>query len=660
MGRIFYDAPFSLPGFREKKATNCEATVIMLQDIRDNTQGVIAKVIIGLIVAVFALWGVESIIGGFVAAPSVAQVNGEDITEQQLAISTQNLLNSLGGNPAAVGLDQSLLESIALNQLIEEVLLRQAAVGASLGMSEDRIDRAILQNPSFQINGVFDSDLAVRTIASQGMNVPLYREQLEQSMLLSQLANAYSASDFVIESELQRIAELRLQSRDFRFISLTLGTRTIGEAIPEDDIAEYYQTNQNEFAIPEQVNVQYVELNRASIMEEIELDEQRIRDQYEQERSAFAGSAERRASHILFEVGAALSEEEAMIQAQEAKQRLDQGEDFGAVALEVSSDVISAEQEGDIGYSDGTAFPPAIEDILLELNVDEVSDPVVSEFGVHLVKLTEDAVTEFASFEEVSERISRDLRSAQAEQIFAQRLEDLSNMAFESADLQPMTDGLGLEIQESGLFTRSGGDGLFANPQVIDAAFSEDILEAGFNSDAIEVNESQAMVLRLQDRQEASFRPLEEVEGEIAVILRTDLERERARSLGQEILAALVQDQEIDALLTDNELEWIEQSGITRDSIALNREITNAVFSLPAPEGGEPIYEGVALTNGTYVVVELNDVQVGDLASMPELERQNIEQSILGERSQSLFGSYLSYLRDNADITTQVIEDSFL
>lgn len=630
----------------------------MLQDIRDNSQGVIAKVIIGLIVAVFALWGVESIIGGFVAAPSVAQVNGEDITEQQLALSTQNLLASLGGG--AAGIDQSLLEQIALNQLIEEVLLRQAAEGANLGMSEDRIDRAILQNPSFQINGAFDSDLAVRTIASQGLNVPLYREQLEQSMLLSQLANAYSASDFVTESELQRIAELRLQSRDFRFISLTLGTRTLGEAIPDEDIAEYYQSNPEEFAIPEQVSVQYVELNRASIMDEIEIDEQRIRDQYEQERSAFAGSAERRASHILFEVGAALSEEEAMSRAQEARQRLDQGEDFGVLALELSSDVISAEQEGDIGYSDGTAFPQPIEDVLLELEVDEVSGPVVTEFGVHLVKLTEDAVTEFASFEEVSERISRDLRSAQAEQIFARRLEDLSNMAFESADLQPMTEELGLELQESGLFSRSGGEGLFANMQVIDAAFSEEVLEAGFNSDAIEINESQAIVLRLLERQEASFQPLEEVESEIAVILRTELERERAMNLGQEILGALVQGQDIDELLAENELEWIEQTGITRDSIAINREITNAVFSLPVPEGDEPIYEGVALTNGTYVVVELNDVQVGDLASMPDAERRNIEQAILGERSQSLFGSYLNYLRANADITTRVIEDPLL
>ncbi|MCA9014347.1 MAG: SurA N-terminal domain-containing protein [Gammaproteobacteria bacterium] len=627
----------------------------MLQDIRDHTQGVIAKVIIGLIVAVFALWGVQSIIGGFVTAPSVAEVNGEEITEQQLTISTQNLVASLGGNTENI--DQGLLEQVALNQLIEEVLLRQAAERAGLGVSDARIDRAILQNPSFQIDGRFDPDLAVRTMASQGMNVPLYREQLGQSILLSQLANAFSATGFVTQAELQRVAALRLQTRDFRFVSLTLGSRTLGEPIPDEDIAEYYRANQDEFAIPEMIDMQYVELSRANIMDEIEIDEQVIRDQYEQERSAFEGSAERRASHILFEVGPSRTEAQALEQASAARQRLEDGEDFGALALELSDDVISAEQGGDIGYSDGTAFPPAIEEALETMDVDQVSEPIVTEFGVHLVKLTEDTVTEFASYEEVSDRITRELKAAQAEQIYARRLEDMSNMAFESADLQPISEALGLTIQESGLFPRTGGEGLFANPTVVDAAFSEEVLNSGFNSDPIEVNDSQAIVMRLLERQEASVRPLEEVEAEIAVILRTELERERARELGQQLLNQLSQGEDITALLEENELEWVEQDGVTRDSTAINREITSAAFSLPNPEDGDPVYEGIALTNGTYVVLELDGVEMGDLASMPEQERQGIEQSILAERSQTLFNSYLNYLRANADITTNQLSD---
>jgi peptidyl-prolyl cis-trans isomerase D len=626
----------------------------MLQDIRDNSQGVVAKVIIGLIVAVFALWGVESIIGGFISSPSVAEVNGEEITEQQLTINTQNLLASIGGN--IEGFDQGLLEQIALSQLIEEVLLRQAAEDASMRISEDRIDRAILENPQFQLNGVFDQDLAIRTIASQQMNVPIYRDQISSSMLLSQVANAYSATNFVTESELSRIAALQLQTRDFRFVSLTLGTRTLGEAIPDVDIESYYQANQDEFTIEEMVSVQYVELNKAAIMDEIEVDDDEVLAQYNSEREAFEGSAERRASHILFEVGPALSEEEALELAVGAKQRLDQGEDFGELALELSTDIISAEEGGDIGYSDGTAFPQAIEDALLALNVEQVSDPVVSEFGVHLVKLTEDAVVEFASFEEVSERIIRDTKSAQAELIFGQRLEDLSNMAFESNDLEALSSQLELTIQESELFPRSGGSGLMANPSVVAEAFSEDVLEAGFNSNVIELNDSQALVLHALERTEAQLRPIEEVEGEIAVVLRTQLERERAQELGEEILAELQAGRDVDALLIENELEWIEHTDISRDSVSMNREIINAVFTMKTPSSDSSELQGVPLSNGTYIVVELNSVNAGEVASLADSEKDSITNAFLTDKGQSEFRAYLDSLRDAADISSSLIE----
>jgi peptidyl-prolyl cis-trans isomerase D len=233
-------------------------------------------------------------------------------------------------------------------------------------------------------------------------------------------------------------------------------------------------------------------------------------------------------------------------------------------------------------------------------------------------------------------------------------------MAFESADLQPIAERLELSIQESALFPRSGGDGLFANRLLVDAAFADDVLEGGFNSDVLELNDSQAIVLRLLERQSASVRPLEEVEAEIAVILRTELEKERAQALGLEILGQLQAGESIDQLLADNELEWIEQNETRRDSVAINREITNAVFSMPAPETAAPLYQGVGLSNGTYVVIELNGVQSGDLAAMPEAERQSIEQSILSQRSQSLFGAYMNYLRENADIRTRVVQDPLL
>ena len=181
----------------------------MLQDIREKSLGTFGKLIIGVIIAVFALFGVESIIGGFTQPPSVADVNGEEITQFELDQSVQNLLASVGGN--LNGIDQGFLESIALNQIIEEAILRQKADSEGMTISSDRIDRGILETESFQINGVFDPDLAVRTMATQGLNVPLYRESLAQRMVLSQLANAFTSTSFVTENELERFVQLSAQ-----------------------------------------------------------------------------------------------------------------------------------------------------------------------------------------------------------------------------------------------------------------------------------------------------------------------------------------------------------------------------------------------------------------------------------------------------------------
>ncbi|MEQ8952799.1 MAG: SurA N-terminal domain-containing protein [Gammaproteobacteria bacterium] len=375
----------------------------MLQDIRDNSQGVVAKVIIGLIVAVFALWGVESIIGGFIRTPPVAEVNGDEITDIQLQTNAQNLMASIGAQ--ADQIDQELIEQIALDQLIEEMVLLQYAEANSMAVSSNQIDQAIINTEQFQISGRFDPDLAVRTMAAQGLSVPMYRQSLQQRMLLSQVANAFTSSNFVTDPELRKIVELSAQARDFRYLSITMGTRTLGTAISDEEIQQYYDANEAQFTEEETVTVRYVVLDQEFIAEEIEVEESELLAQYEVERNSFEGSAEKRASHILLEVGGDLNEAAAMELAESVRQRLLDGEDFGALALEYSADTVSAEEDGDIGYTDGSAFPAEIEQALESMTVDEISAPVVTEFGVHIVKLTEASENSYPPFAEVRERI---------------------------------------------------------------------------------------------------------------------------------------------------------------------------------------------------------------------------------------------------------------
>ena len=620
----------------------------MLQDIRDNSQGVIAKVIIGLIVAIFVLFGAESIIGGLTRAPGVAEVNGEEISDFQLQQGIQELINSIGGS--AEGIEQSLLEQIAINQIVEETLLRQSAQAAALSISSERIDRAIIENPNFQVGGRFDPEFAVRTMNSQGFTVTSYREALSRQMLLSQVVNAYSSSGFATQSELETLAALSAQSRDFRYITIPPGTRTLGTPITDEQIATYYNANQARFVRPESVTVDYVVLDKVNIAADIVLEEGAVLAQYELERSTFEGSAEKRASHILFETGSSLTVDQAREAATAAIARLNTGESFEALALELSSDQVSAEEGGDIGFSDGSAFPSEIEEALEEIEVGDIVGPVETEFGIHIVKLTEDNSAVFQSYEEVSGRIERDLKAAQVEQLYASALSDLSNLAFESSDLQRLSDELNLTILTSGDFDRAGGGGFFSEPRVIEAAFSDEVMLDGNNSDVIEIGEERAVVLRVNTTTPEGILPLEDVEPEIAVALRAQMERDAVAALGDEFATLLDTGDDLEEFLTENELQWRTETQVKRNQSTVNREIIEAVFALPVPTDSDVTRSQLTLGNGTFVLAELISVTEGNFESLAEAEKSSMRESVIGDLGSSELRAFVANLRETGDI----------
>ena len=629
----------------------------MLQDIRDNSQGVIAKVIIGLIVAIFVLFGAESIIGGFVAAPSVGTVNGEEITDAQLQIEMQTLLGSLG--VGAENLDQSLVEQLAINQLVEEALLRQSTFRLGMSVSEARIDEALIANASFQINGVFDPEFAVRTMNTQGFSVASYREALRERMLLGQLVNALSSSNFVTESELSNLASLNLQSRDFRYLSIPPGARTLSVAITDQEISDYYQANESQFIAAETVEVDYVLLDRSALMNEVSVEQSLIEDQYEEEKAAFEGSAERRAAHILFETNNLMDESQALKEASAALDRLEAGELFSDLALELSSDVVSAQDGGDIGYSGGDSFPEEIELALTELEVDEVSSPVVTDFGVHVVKLTEDNTRVFSPLEEVEDRIERDLKSGEVGRLYSARLAELSNLAFEVGDLADLAEQLNLAVMTSDRIGRQGGVGLFGNRSVIDVMFSDEVLLDGNLSDVIEVSDSQSVVLVLKQYNSEQVRPLDAVEPQIAVSIRSEMEREAVFSIGSDILDLLETGADASEIISENDLEWRDESNVERRSSLVNAEILTAVFQLSRPLMDETVRTDLVLSNGAFVIAELSVVNDGQYEDMAQEERVAMRENLNADFGSNEFRFYLDFLRESGDLNLPSLESNF-
>ncbi len=445
----------------------------MLQNIRDNSQGWIAKTIIGVIIMLLALTGFDAIFNAAANRGTVAEVNGEEISQTELdqAVNMQRrqLAQQLGNSFDPSLLNDGMLRQSALSGLIERMLLLQAARGADFAFSDQALDQLILQTPEFQVDGRFEAARFDQVLQQMGYTRMQFRELLEQEMLIAQLRAGIAGTAFVTDQQVRQFAELERQTRDYS--SRTIPASLEAVSVDEAEIGSYYEANREQFRSPEQVVLEYVELNKEDLFDQIELDEQALQGLYQ---THIANLAEqRRAAHILVEVDDDTDDQAAKARIDALAQRVGQGEDFAALAQEASEDPGSASQGGDLGFAGPGVYDEAFEDALYALEKGQVSEPVRSEFGWHLIKLLDVRAPEVPTFESLRPELERELKSQRVEQRFVELTKQLEDSAFEAADLAQPAQELGLQVQTTPAFGREGGEGIASNRQVIQAAFSE-------------------------------------------------------------------------------------------------------------------------------------------------------------------------------------------
>lgn len=622
----------------------------MLQTIRNNSQGFLAKIFVGFVIFIFAIFGLNSLVT-FVNTESTVSVNGVSIDEVAIESEaqriTQDLLSSLGAQIDISGIDTTQFREQAINNLIERELVRQTALENGMLISSITLDREIARTPEFQVDGVFSNQRAQALLASFGLTPASYRASLQQQGLVNQMLTAYSASSFATPQELENLARINEEKRNFRYISIRAADLAQTEEVSEEEISQYYDANSALFMQTERVSLEYLELNKNDLLAEIEVTEEQILAQYDIEISALQAQTERRASHILLQASGD-EIEEATAQALEIKARLDSGENFDDLAAEFSDDGGSAQFGGDVGYTTGETFAEEFESALSQLALNEVSEPVRTQFGIHLIKLTEISENEAPSLEESRERIVRELQDQAVDELYVTRAEELNNLSFESVDLQEPADILGLDIQTTELFDSAGGVGIAAESAVITAAFSSDVRE-GLNSELIALDDSRSLVMRLLEYREPELKTLTEVRGEIISTIKMQKGEEQAVSLGETFLNNLNNDQNIDNLLTVQGLKWDGGQNLSRTSTALNPEIMQIIFSLSKPDS-DPVYQGQQLSSGDYVIVELQEVIPGSLDEMTEENQLALQNYLMQMGASSDFSAYMSGVQLKADI----------
>ena len=619
----------------------------MLQNIRDNSKGVISYILIGFLVVIFALFGVESLFNWNPSANKVAEVNGEVITQTQLenaiARQKQQMMARYGEQIPSEFLSDEYLRKPALESLIQSELLHQAAEKMGMAIGKDLINQKIIGLPMFQgESGAFDNARYQQVLGMMGYTHGSYTQQLAKDLLLNQLYTGLSASSFATAGELDELIALNYQTRDFSYMVLPAEKLKAGIVVMDEEAADYYQKNPQAYTSDEQVAVDYIDLSVDALMAGVSVTEEQLRKQYEQNMASFVAAPERQAAHILIE-----NKDEAKIKA--VQEKLAAGEDFAALAKAYSDDQGSKEQGGDLGFTKGDTFPAEFEQALAALKVGEVSAPVTTEAGVHFIKLLSERGTAAPSFDEQRAQLEEQLKRAEAESIFVAKLGQLKDLSFNADNLADVATELDLTVVNTGLFSRSSASGVAANKQFVDAAFSEDVLQQGNASEPVELDASRVLVLKKTDYQPSRLLPLADVKDQVVSVLSEAKLRDLVREKGSQLVAAVRAGSALADVAKQEGQEAKVQVDIKRFGSDLPAELVSHVFDMPKPQGDKPVVDGVLMANGDYAVLSLSGVKVAADAVNAE-QKTAIASQVNNLNGYTDFSSYQQYLQDTAEL----------
>ncbi|MFJ2363544.1 SurA N-terminal domain-containing protein [Pseudomonas sp. NPDC087697] len=616
----------------------------MLQNIRDNSQGWIAKTIIGVIVALMALTGFDAIFKATTHRNDAAKVNGEEISQNELSqavdMQRRQLMQQLGKDFDASLLDEKMLREAALKGLIDRKLLLQGAEKSKFAFSEAALDQVILQTPEFQVDGKFSTERFDQVIRQLGYSRMQFRQMLAQEMLIGQLRAGLAGSGFVTDAQVQAFARLEKQTRDFATLNVKADPAAV--KLTDEEVKAYYDEHAKEFMTPDQVVIDYLELKKASFFDQVAVKDEDLQALYQKETANLA--EQRRAAHILIEVNDKVNEAQAKAKIEEVQARLAKGERFEALAKEFSQDPGSAANGGDLGYAGPGVYDPVFEKALYALNKDQVSAPVRTDFGFHLIKLLGVEAPQVPSFASLKDKLTKELKTQQVEQRFVDATKQLEDSSFEASDLAQPAQDLKLTVHTSAPFGREGGEGIAANRAVVTAAFSPEVLDEGANSTGIELDPETVVVLRAKEHRKPEQLPLESVAASIRVQLTKEHASAAAKTKADELIASLR-----DGKTPVASQSWKVTNAATRAQEGVDPTVLQALFRMPKPAAKDkPTFSSVTLTDGSLVIVRLNGVN--EAAAPSEEEKAQYRRFLASRIGQQDFAAYRKQLESQADI----------
>lgn len=599
----------------------------MLEAIRERTKGWLAKFILALITIPFALFGIDQYLQGAGSNVPIAKVNGDAITVQEFGNALQNLRNRLQseGQTDMSILERPELRQSVLDKLINDRLLYAEIKRAKFSISDEQLSQYITSMPEFAVDGKFSEELYYQLLTQNRLTLKEFESSIRQDLMAQQAREGIASLAYVPNSAFERSMKATLQEREVSVAEVRTSDFLEEINVEPSEVEGYYNQNSERFQVPEQVQLEFVLMSANTLLPKVQVTEDEVRRFYEENMDKFQGTEERRASHILIGFGlnpTAEAKEEARQKAQQVLEEVKSNPDnFAEFAEKYSQDPGSAQSGGDLGMFGRGVMVKPFEDAVFSMAPGAISELVESEFGYHIIKLTEIS-GEAVTLESVAPQIRGELIYQKALAQFTENAEEFSNMVYEqSTSLEPAAEAFELEIQTTPWMSREDVARTFRSDRMRDLIFSDEVLKEGRNTEAVEVSPNSLMVARVKDYKPAAPRTFEEVKAGIEEFLRIEAATKLAVAKGEEALAALREGKEV------KDLEWIPPVVIDRQNAqGLTDLVMRNAFKIKADS--LPAYAGVEDPNKGYVLIQVTAVnerlpEDDDEIQSAKLEMQN-------------------------------------
>ncbi|MDG1473614.1 MAG: SurA N-terminal domain-containing protein [Porticoccaceae bacterium] len=615
----------------------------MLDSFRTNMRNLALGIVV-VIGFIFAFSGTGTLFLTGNLTDTAAVVGEVEIPEIDVirAINNQRsrIISENEGLDATLITDEMIRPS-AIEQLISRQILVQSSDSQKLAIPQTSVTQEILNIEGFQVDGRFDQDSYRFMLQQQGYTSAGFKSTVANELLVQQLVAGITDTAFVTELELNAMVEITGEQRDYYYFTLPIGPITEETVVSDEQTQNYYSENITAYRSEAQVIIDYIELNPDELVNPDLVNSELVKARFDEERDTLDLSESRQAAHILLE-----DPSDELIR--EIQGKITSGEAFADLASQYSTDFGSADLGGDLGFTSGTTFPEAFELALKQLSLNEVSQPVTTDAGVHFIKLLDIQQQDFILADETA-RIERELMAEATTDQLVAKLELLKELSFNADSLANVAEDVGLTLKTSPAFSRSGGSGITADPKVNSAAFSSEVLTDGYASEVLDLGNDRYVVVKLNEYIEDRQKELMEVRESVVDSLTRELAQDELQRRGSELRALVQSGTPVEEVAKSNNLQWQVAKNVDRRDTSVNTDIRDRLFAMASPKAN-PVVEGFYTNSGDYVVAALTAVIPGDINDIGDLERASIADALLSRNGGRDLESYEKLVRSDTKI----------